>query len=363
MANNGEIMALIATTNRFKKYMERDKWARIELLNLDIFLTGLDNYSLSHETKEHNAQTKTLYGNKIKFYDSEKYNIWNVVIRVYITDHINFMDDLLKHEISLLISGSTVATVPMLHNLFIAKFLHRELIEGPNYVDIPVILPELIYPEKFPLYTLYDGDLTFILEQKSNLTGPHVYTNVNEVHFDYEQVFKSPQINEVGMISVVQSNFVGFFKVDQGFSRTHPNCNKSNTIYNLSLHHVCKLLFFEFLYYEVDEPILESVILYLNEKPITYSASDGTIINATILDKSIYAISLTPEFMIEDDMHKLFSVKRSVLQKGIDFSRIDNIKIRFEFDQEYPDLYVNVSSVACNLFMNFEGKGGMRYSS
>lgn len=357
MSNLGEVMAHVLVDGRFKRYTERSKWKTLELKNLDKDLQDLNTYSLNNETKDHNAQTKTLSGNKIILPESDKYNIWNVWIKIHITDHINFLDDLLTYEISLLINGCITSVVPMTHNLFIAQFLNREIIEGPDYVDIPVILLDLFFPEKFPIYTISNSTISFILG--------HSKLQISEIRFDYEQVFKLPD-DKPTMVPIFQCNFIGYYRVNQACSNLYPSLNEVDTVYlNIwRINHVCKLLFFEFKNYEVDEPILESVILYLNGQPITYLASEGMIIRSCFMEnKTIYAISLTPEFMVEEDMCKLFVTPRSCIENGINFSRVDNTKIKFEFDQEYPGLCVNISSIACNLFMTSDKNGLLRYAS
>jgi len=347
-----EMILKVAVGANMSRYVEKDKWDEQNMNNQDYDLQTLDEYLLNNDNKYHNAKTKTIKGNNINL-SNKKYKIWNIWIRSSIVDfNSNFMDDILNTTVVMKIGQVVNSEIPMVNNLFLAKLMGREIIEGYDYIDIPIVLTDLFYPDTFPTYCLKFNDISFNLKYQKMDSKKYIIP-ITQIRFDYEE-----ELN-------IKMNDIYKYKLNPVLQCTdgrYYNVTLNGNVNNLNLGGVCKMIFFEFVNYEVDKPILDSVSLLIHDKyEIEYSVLNGEVFCFDFFDRQLFALSVTPEFTTEDDMIKFFTSKRSYVQTGINFSRLDNTKIKFNLDQEYPGLKVKISFLECNLFLTGDGMGGLRY--
>jgi len=350
----GEIMAQMDSAQRHR-YIEKSKWDNIQMKSIDNDFAELDKWLLDDESKKHKARNMTITGCSISSsYDNpdnltsndvkpqHRYTIWNLWINVNIVNFSEFFDMIIDSKIEIHGGGSLITEMSMIHNLFIAKLMGKELIENHDSVDIPIISLEMLIPNGFPLYLLGYHDVCIILVYENRIM------RINTITFDYEES---------------RSDGIGREFICMTCASIAAMVRSDSTVINPRLNHPSKMLLFEFFGYKVDEPILESITLYLCGFPIEYHIDDGTIICSEFNGRKIYGLSLTHEFRTEDDMIKFFCSKRPYRMLGINFSRVDNLTIKFKFDREYDGLIVGISNIHSNRLRFMSGMLGLAYSN
>ena len=354
-----ETLASLATGANKNEYLPRCNWDEYQFQNMDNDLVDADTYSLNQMTNYHQAQTKTNMGNEIPY---NQYNIWNIWIRISHAKfhHKSYHDDttcqtidlstLMDADIKLSDQGTHLSTISVRMNLFLAKLVGKEMIENIDYVDIPIMSFELLFPNKFPLHLVH-SPINISLQST-------LFTyQIQSVQYDYQECTDYQEETKLYPILSCEVSLRCLsmpFHLLQSGKIMYPLNFKRNPY---------KMLIFEFFNYDIDHPILESVSLRFCGMHITYYAINGEIINMEYDNQKIYAISLTPEFVSEDDMTKFFSSKRKNIPLGINLGRLDSVHIQFNFDQEYHKLYVKISGIMCNQMMIGYGMMGQRYTS
>lgn len=321
------------------RYIERKKWDEVQLKSIDNDYKDLDNWLTNYEEKTQNCQTMEIISNKIP---NNNYCIFNIWIKVGIVDFVDFYDMLINSNIKILGgNGSIITNMSMMNNLFIARLMGKELIEHNDYIEIPIILFEMLIPTGFPLYLLKFHDIEIVLN-----VG-RFNARISKVKFDYQE-------NE----SKIYTNNLLNFTVLQCVSNNYI-LNNESSVYNPFLINPCKMILFEFYDYEIDEPILQSIVLSICGHPIEYNIDDS-IICSEFDNKKIYCLSLTHEYKTEEDMIKFFSSKRQYSMIGMNLSNVIN-KIIFKFDKEYYKLGVTISAIGSNQMRFMGGMFGLAY--
>ena len=320
------------------RYIERKKWDEIQLKSIDNDYKDLDNWLTNHEEKKKNYQTMEVISNKIP---NNNYLIFNIWITVGIVDFVDFYDILINSNIKIVGGGSIITSMSMMNNLFIARLMEKELIEHNDYIEIPIILFEMLTPNGFPLYLQNFDNIGIVL------TVGKFNAYISKVKFDYQE-------NE----SKINANNFFNFTVLQCISNNYI-LNNESSVYHPFLINPCKMILFEFYNYEIDEPILQSIVLSICGHPIEYNIDDS-IICSEFDNKKIYCLSLTPEYKTEEDMIKFFSSKRQYSMIGMNLS--NDLKIIFKFDREYYKLGVNISAIGSNQMRFMSGLIGLAYS-
>jgi hypothetical protein len=306
--SQGELMLKLMTSGAVNQcdYIEKDKWIDIQMNSIDADFCNANDYFLKDEYAKHNASTKSINGCTF-FY--ETCNIWNIWI------HIDeCVENLMDTNLILYNGTDKIIEISMTVNLLLAKLVGKDPIIDLHYVEIPVMLFDLLYPDKFPLYLTGQMTLTISLINTCNIH------KITSIRYDYhkENTQKKNKIISKSAFksSVLLNDKEGYYKLKDGRSM-------------VKLMSGCKILFFEFL----DTDDLNSIIIECDTFPIEYHVSDGEIIKYSIMDKTIYMLPLTPDISTIDDLTKLLSLSsRENKQFGIAYVRADNVRITFKFD-------------------------------
>ncbi len=340
----GEIVAMRATGSNPSMYIKKNDCVFKEKM-IETEIPTLENFMNKKEYRENNLMENIVSGNSLPY---EYHRIYNVRARVQINDFsVDFIDELLEKSAQIFIDGVCCSWGHISHILVLARLMGRELVEGYDYVDIPIILFDLLFLNGFPLNEIPNSRVCVSIGLDSNIK--YVITHLI---YDYEVTKEYKPSSTTTWDNVYQLGDVYPYPIMS-------NGMVAGNIFHLS--NVAKLLFFDFSGYQV-EPSLTGVTLYLNSLPIHYDVFTGEVICTEINDRKMYILSLTPEYETEDDLIKFFANKRTYRELGINFSRISSIQIKFHFDNNYEGMNVNISSLVSNKIFMHDGHCMLRYT-
>lgn len=314
-------------------FIERDRWLDKQLESIDIGLDDEENYLLSSENMRHNASTRSVNGNVLPYH---RCDLWNVWIR------IDERDNILDMNIALCDGALTLVELSMPTNLLLAKCVGKEIVCDTHFVEIPVMLFELMYRKRFPLHIAQNVYLNVVLTDSDRKKYP-----IQSIRYDYDEI-NTTNMNR-GVCTTLQSYILpdsieGYDRVgDKSFAK---------------LSGPCKIIFFEF----DDDKSLESIVFTFLGCRLEYSVGNGEIVKCNVMDRKIYMLSCTPDIVEVDDLEKLFSQPREKKKHASSFARGEGVRIIFQFcDGEKSDRCKLITAIFNNVLFFGENMLAYRY--
>jgi len=290
-------------------------------------------------------------------------------------DHITMINKLFDCLFVLYIGNMLIDQLSMQSILFYAHILGKKIIEYDDeiIIPIPVLNVHLRGHEHFPKYILQYAqirldicmpDKNFLLELENNSILrvdvferqsdlKHILVVENddsESRWDVDELaFLDGLSKEGSKILVYQTqNYSYYYNVME-------TCHKQV----LRINHPSDFAIFVF-----DQPIeLFSIKLFLNDaEPIVWNMEDGEIHCLNIYQKNIYWISFVPTCQTLQNIKKRFN-SRAKQMAGINFSRIDSIKIKFDLESASDVVFVKSSIINQNVGRIIYGTYGISYAN
>jgi hypothetical protein len=193
------------------------------------------------------------------------------------------------------------------YNLIIAKLLKKEIIESDGYIKIPLVLLDMLFPNKYHINKISKFAVVICIPQK--------YFRKIYIEYDYYE-YKNHSSNA--------NNFFTLFRhvdipLDNMFQKS---CELIVPFQSSSSTLICKFIIIDFpklpenMYIE-----LTKIELYINNKyPIVWTTDD--ILQIEIHGKVLYLLSATPEFKSTDQSDFLNSMNSGC---GICLSDTNNL--------------------------------------
>jgi len=314
-------------------FIERDRWLDKQLESIDIGLDDEENYLLSAENMRHNASTRSVNGNVLPYH---KCDLWNVWIR------IDERDNILDMNIALCDGALTFVELSMSTNLLLAKCVGKEIVYDTHFVEIPVMLFELMYRKRFPLHIAQNVYLNVVLTDSDRKKYP-----IQSIRYDYDEI-NTTNMNR-GVCTTIQSYILP--DSIEGYDRVG---DKSF----VKLSGPYKIIFFEF----DDDKSLESMVFTFLGCKLEYSVANGEIVKCKIIDRKIYMLSCTPDIVKVGDLEKLFSQPREKKKYASSFTACEKVRITFQFcDGEKSDRCKLMTVIFNNVLFFGENMFAYRY--
>ena len=367
--NPSELMAEYASQGRGSShYIPKNKWEATYLNNIDKNLEINDlnslkkdlDYSKSWDVdiiKPEKINTIThrfkINNNKEKIWD-----IWLIIHNNNDCEDPEFNFKLRNITISISFGGQGIlTTIKMVNNLFLASLLNKKVIYEDDKILVPIVLLDLMYPKKFPLYLLHCHTLEIEIGSLFKRTNM-------ELKYNWCQSKNKKKGITPRLTSSLSDGFeFNILQISENsFFYNHPDKVK------IESYRPTQLLLFEIFDFDeisTNDAVLQKVKLYLNgQKPIVFSSDMGEIIKFNILDRVIYAMSLCSKFRYKEDIKRLFfrDTGKFSLPEGINFSGIEKKEISFEFDMPFKGS-VKISYLNTNLLRVMYGMAGLAYAS
>lgn len=298
---------------------------------------------ITYELQIKNSPTKKVF--TIEHNIKDTCEISDLRLHIKLTDFNNSIrNHILNWSIELIIGGMCINRIDMITNLFLCKATKKKIKETDEELIIPIILFDISSYTKFPLYLLYWHEVSIHIDTQNEQFELSMFVDKYYVDSDVDPK-KYPDI-QCAMCQTQLDNFENVRELKYMFN--HPT---------------------QFIYFVFDsediftQPQLNKIFLYLNNlDPIRWEAYLDEIIHIKIFDKIIYVISLIPDIRVMKDIRKMFKeLKHSEIKTqnktkfdipaGINFSRIDKMKISFEFDDNAIE---NVSGTVGAINLNMQ---------
>lgn len=314
-------------------FVERDRWLDKQLESIDVDIYDEENYLLSAENMRHNASTRSVNGNVLPYH---RCDLWNVWIR------IDECDNILDMNIALCDGALTLVELSMPTNLLLAKCAGKEIVYDTHFIEIPVMLFNLMCPDRFPLCIAQYVCLNIILTNRDRKKYP-----IQTIRYDYDETNTIVRgLRNVFQSYILPDSVEGYDRVgDKSFAK---------------LSGPCKILFFEF----DDDKSLESVAFTFLGCKLEYSVADGEIVKCNVMGKKIYMLSCTPDIIDTDDLEKLFSQPRERKKYASSFPMCEKVRIMFRFcDGEKSDRCKLITVIFNNALFFGENMFAYRYKN
>jgi hypothetical protein len=259
------------------------------------------------------------------------------------------INHILNWKFELIIGGLCVDEMDMITNLFLCKVMKKKIKETCEELIIPIVFFDVSSYTKFPLYLLYWHEVSIRIYTKNELFELSMFVDKYNIDANID-----PEEHPGVRCAFCQTQLHSF--------------ENSETIKCLFNHPT------QFIYVVFDsediftQPQINKIFLYLNNlDPIKWETYLDEIIHIKIFDKIIYIVSLIPDIRVIRDIRKMFKElkhnevnnaqckKKFDIPVGINFSRIDIIKLSFEFDDiNYENASGTVGAINLNL-LGFRG--------
>jgi hypothetical protein len=274
--------------------------------------------------------------------------ISNIYLHIALDDieYEELMEKIFDKFINLRIGGNQLNYMTVFCNIFIATLNNINIKYYDNYVAIPIMSLTLLH-KYFPRYPVKSNIIEILLEK---IYLDNIFISYDIYKYDVEKpilTFKSLFCTTTGYEPITKNkkslcyNHVNKFLI---INFNHKNTNNYLDIYNY--------------------PIINNIKLYFNGFSLSFNFENGGLIYTSLHGQPIYVISLTHEYKNVKDFKSLFN-RDKMSGYGINFSRIDDIYIKIEYDN-YDDIendfLYTVYSVGYNISRTIGGMFGFIYS-
>ena len=370
--------------NKFNKVKWDSYYANKEIKNFGNDIIDSLNDDLNYDYKRvdkikgyYHITNKNIY-NTFTFKNNSKKQISDMYIKVFYNDYgDDILSKIMDFHIVTTFGNNIFSSMDISINLFFSSLMGKEIIEKEDGILFPVIILNFFNKERFPLNKLVYHDVKITI-----LNG---ISNKMELYYEYEYA-------DINMdISVMWDSIISKCR-KLTLDGTH--CKKSSIYLNMKL--VVKFIFFEF-YSKIElfgTPILNEVKLYLDDlPPIIFRSELDEIMRFDIHGKTLYGISLSPEYRTQEDLKYIMNQKTCELeqthelkkyldqkyrisvqtekdfikddiffqQNGINFSKVDRQFITFNIDCDCNDMDIKITYLNANRIIMTSGMVGFKY--
>lgn len=340
-------------------YISKNKWDDLYLKkSLNDKSYGYDETMDFREPETYELQKKGSGITKIFTIEHTKkdtYEISDLRLRVKLTDfNSSIRNSTLNWIAELYIGGALVNRMDMITNLFLCKAMKKHIKETDEELIIPLILFDLSSCDKFPIYLMGMHEVSIRICTRDEPFELSMF--VEKYYIDAE-----PKKYKKLTSAICQTQLWNF--------------ENNNELKNIRFYHPSQFMYMVFNSDDIfTQPQISKIFLHLNnQEPIKWDTYLDEIIHIKVFDKIICIVSLISDIRTIKDIGKMFKeIKYNIVKTqnqikfdipaGINFSRIDKIKISFEFDDnDTSNVSGTIGIVNLNIQSFMHGMCGVAY--